>query len=206
MNRAVLFFFWASTYAWLTVLSGCRTQQAYNKSYYVLETDRKAQAKMAKTDHILEVSHFAIDSAFSEKGLVYRVDEFEYESDFYNEFLVSPSAMITEKLRNWLSETAVFKRVLAPGSLVDPTHLIEGNITELYGDFRDKSSPIAVMEIRVFLLEIKSGMGPVVVTGKIYKSTAAFESAGAANLVSALNTCLTEILVDLEEDLAQTLL
>jgi len=187
------------------MLSGCGSQQAYNKKYYVLSAIRETKSIKAEKDSILEVRHFTIDSAFSGKGLVYRIGEFEYESDFYNELLVSPSAMITEKARTWLSESGLFKRVLDPGSQIDPTHIIEANITGFYGNFRDKAAPSAVIEMRIFLLKVYPGKDPSFVFGKKYKSSIGVDSKSPEGLVKALGRCLEEIMTTLEKDLAKNL-
>lgn len=198
--------FCVSMFVWPVMFSGCGSRQAYNKKYYVLDATRQAQPTRTETDIILEVRRFTIDSAFAGKGLVYRTGQFEYESDFYSEFLVSPSAMVTEKTRNWLSGSRIFKRVLDIASQIDPTHTIEGNITALYGDLRDKSSPQATMEMRVFLLKAEAGEEPVHVFGQTYKSSVDIESEGPEGLVEALDRCLANILSDLERDLTQATL
>ncbi len=192
-----------SMFVWSVILSGCGSRQAYNKKYYVLSATRQSQPTGAQTNLILEVRRFTIDSAFAGKGLVYRTSEFGYESDFYNEFLTSPSAMITEKTRNWLSGSGVFKRVLDTASQIDPTHTMEANITALYGDLRDKSSPQAKMEIRVFLLKVEAGEEPVPAFGQTYESSVGIESKGPEGLVEALDRCLANILSNLERDLTQ---
>jgi hypothetical protein len=130
----------------------------------------------------------------------------KYETDFYNEFLVSPQSMITEKTRNWLAASKLSQRVLDPGSQIIPTHVIEGNITALYGDFRNTTSPRANLEIRIFLLGTKAGEEPVSVFGETYKSSIALETSDAESLVNALDKCLREILANLEEDLSEKLL
>ncbi len=195
--------FCVSMFVWPVIFSGCGSRQAYDKKYYVLGATRQTQPTGVETDLTLEVRRFTIDSAFAGKGLVYRTGQFEYESDFYSEFLVSPSAMITEKTRNWLSGSGLFKRVLDTASQIDPTHTMEGNITALYGDLRDKSSPQAKMEIRIFLLKVQAGEEPVPVFGQTYKSSVGIESEGPEGLVEALDRCLTNILSNLETDLTQ---
>jgi ABC-type uncharacterized transport system auxiliary subunit len=189
----------------MAMLSGCGSQQAYNKRYYMLNATREKESVKGENDSILEVRHFTIHSAFSGKGLVYRIGEFEYESDFYNELLISPPAMITETARTWLFESGLFNRVLDSKSQIDSSHLIEGNITELYGDFRDKSSPTAVMEMRIFLLKVNPGKDPSFVFGKTYKSTASVDSKSPEGLVKALGHCLEEIMMALEKDLMENL-
>ena len=189
----------------LVVLSGCSSTDTYNKKYYVLNVDRQREPVGTQTDYILEVRRFTIDSVYSGSELVYRVDDSEYESDFYNEFLATPSAMITDETRNWLSRSRLFKRVLDTGSQIDPTHIIEGNITALYGDFRDNSSPKAIIEMRLFLLKAEIGDEPVPVFGKTYTSSVRIESKGPERLVEALSRCLQKILSSLESDLAERL-
>jgi uncharacterized lipoprotein YmbA len=186
----------------LTVFSGCSQRKAYDKHYYFLSSIRKAQPITRQKDFILEVSNFTIDSPFGGKGLVYRTGEMKYETDFYNEFLVSPRSMITEKTRNWLAASGLSQRILNPGSQINPTHMIEGNITALYGDFREETSPKAILEIRIFLLETKAGEEPVSVFGETYKSSIALETNEAESLVNALDKCLKEVLTSLEKDLS----
>ena len=192
-----------SVLAFLTILPGCGIRRAYNKKYYVLNAVRQAQSVRTEIDSILDVRRFTIDSAFGGKGLVYRTGEFAYESDFYSEFLVSPAAMITDKTRNWLSKAGLFGTVLEVGSQVDPTHVIEGNITALYGDFRDKSSHIATMEIRIFLLKVEAGGESVPVFSERYPSAVGIESEDSETLVKGFDKCLQNILSSLEKDLSQ---
>lgn len=185
----------------LTVVSGCSSRQTFDKKQYVLSAVRNGEKLRTKEDSILDVRRFTIDSAFSGKGLVYRMGEFEYQSDFYNEFLVSPAAIITEKTRDWLAASGLFGMVLDTGSMVDPTHFIEGNITALYGDFRDKLSPKATMEIRIFLLKAKGVGESKPVFSKAYRATAEIESEDPRDLIKALDKCLEDILTSLEKDL-----
>ena len=166
---------------------------------------RQGQPTAARNDLVLEVRRFTIDSAFAGRGLVYRTGQFEYESDFYSEFLVSPAAMITERTRNWLSGSGLFKRVLDIASQIDPTHTLEANITALYGDLRDKTSPVARMEVRFFLLKAQAGEEPIPVFGQTYESSVGIESEGPEGLLDALDRCLIDILSDLERDLTQTM-
>ncbi len=194
-------YFSVSALVCLMMFSGCGSRQAYDKKHYILDATRQGESIRAEAESVLEVRRFTIDSAFDGKGLVYRTGEFEYESDFYNEFLASPAAMIADKTRTWLSEAGLFKTVLDIGSQVDPTHVVEGNITALYGDFRDKSSPRAIIEMRIFLLKAKAGGASDPVFGKKYQSSAGIEAEGPEALVKALDKCLEDILTSLEKDL-----
>jgi cholesterol transport system auxiliary component len=182
------------------IVPGCG-QKFYEKQRYILDVQRASPASDIKNTNIIEVRRFTIDHAFSAKGLTYRTGEFEYESDFYNEFLVSPAVMITEKVRNWLSVSGLFRMVTDPGSYVESNHVMEGNIVAIYGDYRDKLSPAAVMEIRVFLLKAKAQEEPIIVFGKTYKSMVKLEFEGPEGLIAGFDECLENILTSLESDL-----
>ncbi len=185
------------------VVSGCGPKP-YNKQYYVLNVGHEAETAKADNKIVLDVRRFTIDSAFESKGMVYRKGEFEYEVDFYNEFLIAPAIMITEKARTWLSQSGLFERVLDKGSYTEPTHTLEGNITALYGDFRESSSPLAVMEMRVFLIEHKARKESVIL-GKTYGASVNLKSQDAEGLIEAFNGCLGQILTELEKNLIEKL-
>jgi len=130
------------------LLSGC----GYNRRNFVLEVSRDRPQQEISKDVVLSVQSFNADTAFSNRSLVYRKNQSEYETDFYNQFLIRPEDMITEKTRSWMSESGLFELVLEPGSYIDESHVLEGNIITLYGDFRDKASPKATMKIRFLSL------------------------------------------------------
>ena len=150
---------------------------------------------------MLEISRFTIDSAFESKGLVYRKGKFEYETDFYNEFLVSPATMVTEKTRTWLSLSGLFAWVLDKGSCIEPTHTLEGNITALYGDLREQKS---TMEIRIFLIANVARKESTILA-KNYKASHGLNSKTIESLIEAFDSCLIQILTELEKDLREKL-
>jgi uncharacterized lipoprotein YmbA len=182
-------------------MSGCG-QQSYNKSFYILDTTRQGASHEPRRESILSVQRFTIDSAFESKGLVYRKSDFEYESDFYNEFLLSPAQMVTEKTRNWLSDAGIFQSVLDAGSYIKPTHILRANIISLYFDFRDNSTPSAVMDIRFFLITQKPAKDSVVFA-KTYRTASKAKSNNVSDMVETLDYCLMDILTNLENDLKE---
>lgn len=180
-------------------LSGCGYGGQKN---FVLEVSRNRPQQKISKKVVLHVESFNISANFSKRSFVYRKSQSEYETDFYNRFLINPEDMITEKTRTWLLESGLFKLVLEPGSYLVASHILEGNIISLYGDLRDKSSPKAIMEIRFFLVELSNKS---VVFEKTYKATFKSNNRTAESLVEAFDNCLTNILIDLEKDLKEHL-
>ncbi len=184
------------------VLSGCGSRTAFNQRHFILEASRNRPHQKTSKNIVLSVQSFNVDMTSGTRSLVYRKGPSEYETDFYNQFLISPNDMITEKTRSWLSESGLFKLVLEPGSYADATHLLEGNIVALYGDFRDTSSPKATMKIRFFLVKLSEKS---VVLGKTYEVVFKVGDRTVESLIEAYENCLAKILSDLEKDLQELL-
>jgi ABC-type uncharacterized transport system auxiliary subunit len=184
------------------VLYGCGSRTALNQRIFLLEVSRDLPRHKTSKDVILDVAQFSIDAAFSTKSFVYRKSQSEYETDFYNQFLIRPEEMITEKTRRWLSESGLFKLVLEPGSYTNATHSLEGNIIALYGDFSNESQPKATMGICFFVVKLSEKS---VVFGKTYSAVSDVETRTAEAVIAAFDKCLTTILSDLEKDLENQL-
>ena len=184
--------------------AGCAGGRSYTKHQFVLEAARPAQPARPPHDVALTVRDFTIDPAYEGRGLVYRKGESEYESDFYHEFLIAPPALLSSQTRNWLYRSGLFKTVLEPGSLVEPTHLLEGTVLVLYGDFRDQKTPRAVIQIRFFLITGTRAQPQVVFT-RDYQASREAQAPTADALVAAFDRCLEQILSALEDDLAKAL-
>ena len=179
---------------------GCAGRKAIVKDTFLLDAQRGGAAVQAASETILAVQPFSIAPAFQGKGLVYRTGDNQYESDFYNEYFVSPSAMMTDQTRNWLAESGAFAQVLSPISSVEPTHILEGHIKQVAADVRDKANPQAVLEISFYLLQ-QHKRERAIRFQKTYSAMQPLESRTAPACVVALNQCLTEILGNLEKDL-----
>ena len=187
----------------LLMLTGCG-RMSYSKRTYILDAARQQEPGQAESHATLDVRRFTIDSVFANKGFVYRRSEHQYESDFYNQFLISPAVIVSETTRHWLCRSGICERVLVPGSRLESTHTLEANITALYADVRDKSSPSAVMELRAFLIA-NDHTDESVLLGETYRASCPLKSNTPDDFVEALDKCLAEILTSLEKDLKKEL-
>ncbi len=189
----------------MTMLSGCASSPLANRMQYVLNPGQPQQVVGQQMPRVLEVDRFTVEAAFATKTLVYRMGELQYQADFYNEFLVVPAVMITEQTRDWLSRSGLFLRVSGPSARTAPTHLLEGNIVELYGDLRNKKAPTAVMQIRCFASRLDPQGHPTLVFTRDYAATSPVESRDPSGLVDAYSRCLQQILSALQKDLTDKL-
>ncbi len=186
------------------LLSGCGQSALAERKYYVLDVAREGPPDLVHSDATLRLRRFNVDEAFAGRSLVYRVDEFRYEPDYYHQFLVLPGVMITEEVRDWLANSGLFGRVTAVGSRVESTYLLEGNVIDLYADFTQKATPEAVVEIRFFLLAGPEA-GESVVLSQTYRAATPISTKTAEAVVQAMSKSLADILTHLEADIAKVL-
>lgn len=154
---------------------------------------------------IAEISRFNVSPGSDGKEFIYRKSEYDYESDFYNQFFRPPGAMLTEVTGRWLLETGPFEDVFGAVTQAYANYFIEGNVVRLYGDFR--SSPKAVMELQFVLLQYTNDSSydddTKIVFAKNYSSEIPIASATPKDLVNGWNTALGEILNAFLADLSK---
>src|SRR5262249_49490759 len=93
-----------------------------DKRYFVLEASPNPSLANPAGNQTLEVSNIRISPRYA-RSFVYRTSEAGYESDFYNQFLVSPSSLITEEVRKALTGSQIFKYVISPTNQSQPSYV-----------------------------------------------------------------------------------
>jgi cholesterol transport system auxiliary component len=182
----------------LVALAACSfTQPAPVKETFLL---RAGDVPVAPKSHpgALKVVDFRVAPPFQNRGLVYRVDDLRYESDFYNQFFIFPDAMITNIVAERLGQAKPFEVILPPSSRLDAPYRLHGLVTELYGDVRDKSRPAAVLAIQFYLS--RSGTDQVIYDQTL-KQRVSLADASPESLVRGLSTALQQILAELGRQL-----
>jgi cholesterol transport system auxiliary component len=150
----------------------------------------------------LRVRSLSVAPPYEERGFVYRTSDLGYESDFYHEFLVTPRSMLTEQVRQWLDASGLFSAVIDSASKAEATHTLEGHVSALYGDVRDKASPKAVLSIEFSLLNHRPGAPEIVFRRRYHQETPADNRSPEA-LARAWSKGLAQILDALEVELAK---
>ena len=134
---------------------------------------------------------------------MYRRSDARYEGDFYNEWFVPPNAMFTQQIVNWLTRADLFQYVMDSSGPLPATHMLEGTLTALYGDYRATPAK-AVLAVQFFFLHEASAQGEVLWHREYRKEVEVMEQQPEA-LVSGWNEALRLILSEVEEDLTRTL-
>ena len=156
----------------LALCAGCvGVEKSYpDKRYFVLDAPANPTPSNPSANETLQISNIRVSPRYADKGFVYRTSEAGYESDFYNQFLVSPASLITEEVRKGLTGSQVFKYVIGASNQSQPSYVLEGTVNALYGDFRNPNSPGAVLEMEFFLTSEIPGNSGILMQKRYVKS------------------------------------
>jgi len=189
----------------LGLLAGCASplnRPAPERRYYNIAVNRPEMAPPAQDKTVLKVRPLQISPAYQGKDMVYRLDETRFEPDYYNAFFVQPANNLSQQVEQWLGRAGIFGHVVDSTSQVTDTHLLEGMVNALYGDFRDPAAPKAVLEMQFFLLKNKTENYAVIFSKSYRKEVpvpAGLKDAGG--LAAGYATALGQVLAELEKDL-----
>jgi len=184
-------------------LMGCTTlnKNYPERNYYILNVSGQQRKLSPAPVTVLGVPRIDISPSFAGTEFVYRKGDLSYESDFYNQFFRPPASLITEESRKWLSESGLFKYVV-DATYGQPNYVLEGNVNELYGDFRAHDTPKAVLGIQFFMID-ETSTNPTIIFQNNYQREVAISSKSPAELVKGWNEALQQIMTALEEDLSK---
>jgi len=187
--------------AMLGALAACSlTRPATVKQTYLLQPQPPSQAANTPRPGTLKIGTIAVASQFRGKALLYRETDLKYEADFYNEFLVAPSAMLTESAGAWLAAARVFDDVLPSSANANGDYVLEGFVSELYGDYRDAAKPAAVLTAKFFLIDNRS-LNSVPVWQTELTQRVALSGRGSDALAAGFSSAWAAILSDLARQL-----
>jgi cholesterol transport system auxiliary component len=183
------------------VVSGCGlglTRPEPVKNYFMLETAAQPSTEPPAYPFALRVTNFEVAPPFQERGLVYRLDEQRYESDFYNQFFVAPRSMITTQAAQWLGQRQIFSAVLSPASTFDASYTLEGLVNQLYADLRAGGQPATVFTMQVFVTRT---LDRTIVMDRNYTHTVYVPNRSPQSVVKGLSEGFQQCLAELERDL-----
>jgi cholesterol transport system auxiliary component len=193
---------WLGAFILLVLACGCvGIEKSYpDRRYFVLEVNRNVNPSNPTGNGVLQIANIRVSPRYEDKGFIYRTSGSSYESDFYNQFLVSPAALLGEELRKGLAQSQIFRHVINASSQLEPTHVLEGVVDALYGDFREPGAPKAVLEMEFFLRK-ESPSKAEIVAAKRYAKSVAVTGRSPEALVKGWNEALDAILASLLADL-----
>lgn len=182
-------------------LGGClNLSKSYpEKRSFVLDVGSDHQPPAAAASAVLRISRFRVSPMFAGRAMVYRVGELQYDNDFYNEWLVPPSVLLTQQVQGWLSKSNRFRYVLTGMNHVEPTHVLEATVTEFYGDYRSSGSPQAVLGVEMMLIDDRKD--ETILFRRSYRQEVPLAGRAPDALAAGLSQAVRQVLVDFDRDL-----
>jgi cholesterol transport system auxiliary component len=191
----------------LLVIPSClNTQSIYpEKKYYMLEISQKNPATHKAKKGILRIAKIRMSPPYTGKGFIYKKCENTYDTDFYNEFLISPDDMLAELVRKWMASSGMFERVTCSPGHFKENYILEGAVTTLNGDYTNIDSPYAVLCIQFFLIK-DSGLNYQLIFQKNYAKKVAIKKHNTQSLVQGWNKALKQIMIDFQSEMEKKLM
>jgi len=184
----------------LALLTAACSRPTPVKSNYVLDPARPVAAGATPRAQSLRVATINVAAPFNGRELVYRQSDLKYEQDFYNVFIASPGPMIGESAASWLAAAGLYRAVLPPSSSLYADLVLEGLVTELYGDLRDSVKAASVVSIQFFLLSARAGPGAFLWHGEL-TARAEIPARTADAIAAGMNAALADVLTQLAAQL-----
>lgn len=141
---------------------------------------------------------FTATPTASGQMLLYRVDDLRYEHDFYNRLLAPPAQTLTMSLRRWLRESRA-ATVREPGAPLDSDFIVQPRLDALHADYRDPSSPRAVVGMTIVLIR-REPAGNRQAFERSYRREAAMKDVSPASAVEGWSRGAAEIFRDFTGD------
>lgn len=177
----------------LGLLTGCLSRppvvpQSFN---FAIPSLRSSPTEAGR--HVLEIRQLRVAAPFDSQSFVYRTGPSAYERDPYAQFLVRPEESFVAPLRGYFLNSGLFQDVSNRGSALQPDTMVEIYVSELYGDFRNKAAPAAVLSMRFVFFEVKQGAPGAVILQKEYAERVGFKTRTAAALMAGWNEAFQRI-------------
>lgn len=185
--------------ALLLAVAACLNKSYQEKRSFVLDVSSESREPASESPIVLKIRKFRVSPLFGGRAMVYRIGELQYENDFYDEWFVSPSLLLTRQFHDWLSKTGRFRFVLVGTNHIEPTHLLEGSVAEFYGDYRLAQSPKAIFGIELLLLDRLNEWQ--VIFRRTYHKEVPLADRSPDALAGGLSEAVRLVLVDLEREI-----
>ena len=178
------------------------SKEAPKKRFFIIEADT---SKIKKSSifkfNKLRINKLKISPNYEGREFVYRKD-LDFESDFYNQFMVSPPTNITEQVVQWINESKLSEVITNRLSSSDSSLYLDGNINLLYADF-SLGKTHSILEIEFYLSD---NLKDKILFKKVYSKKITSPDKDPVSIVRSWNQALTEILITLETDLREVVI
>jgi hypothetical protein len=199
-SRLTATVFRAGLLAGVLGLSGCLSRPALKIETFTFNAPAGGITNTLASGRSLGIRRLQIAAPYAGRSLVYRTGDFSYVRDPYAEFLEAPAEELMEPVREWLLQDGAFRHVLAGGSALKPDTLVEINLSQLYGDFRQRSHPLAILVMQFTFFDAPNGAPGKLLLQREYSRGILLDPPNAASLMKGWNQAVAEIIGEVSAD------
>lgn len=150
------------------------------------------------------VARFGAVPPHDGKSFLYHNTDGTWRQDPYAGFIANPSDMVSVALARALEQSGRCEMVGVEGVAMRFDFSIEGVIEAFYADFSDPAAPKAVVRMRAYLIDRRSG-GPTLVDQMVGSGTAPIAAAEASKVADAMSAATGVAINAMLEDLMSQL-
>ena len=187
----------------LLALSGCLSRKPLTKQTFALTVSHPAHVTAPANAPSLTLRQIFVAAPFDSPAFTYRTGQFSYERDPYAGFIVSPAETLNDPIRALLQNSGKFSSVNAADSSIRGDLDLEISVTQLYGDFQNKSQPAAVLEMHFVMFkqpEHFSRSSKSIIVDKTYSRRIPLKASTAGAFVEAVNQALGQVVTQFADD------
>ncbi len=182
-------------------MAGCAGLSRVAPKQFLLNPGEPPSFAAMRTGGSVAVNYVDVALPYSGSGFAYEISAYQWENDPYNGFLVAPSQMMTEIVRKWVAESALYGSVAVAGDPSGQDWRIRATVSELYGDFKS-IAPRAMLKLEVRVFRNDGGKA-VLVSSNTYAQEVPIERRTPEALVAGWNDGLRQALLAMSSDLAR---
>ncbi|HDQ40006.1 MAG TPA: hypothetical protein ENN39_03125 [Desulfonatronum sp.] len=191
----------------ILLLTACASisRPGLERNHYLLQVQRpKTINDPPSLDFVLAVRTLRIAPGYDSKPFITLRDKGRVEANFHEHFFLPPGEMLTNQVRQWLTDAALFAHVTDLASFKGPDLILEGFVPVFYRDLSGESAK-AVLAVQFLVLRpVRDGTSAIVLHKDFFQEVA-LHNASARELVRGWNEALRLILIDLETELRRAL-
>lgn len=180
-------------------LTGCLSSKYVEQKQYLLAAKAPTRTQQFHQKSSLYLNHVIAVAPFDQLNFLYRIDKYQYLTDYYNAFLVPPAEQLETMLISHLKTASKFT---IQKNALPTANILSVRLTEFYADYRDKQRPQAIISA-LFTLSGPNDSG--VICEKMFTQAVTLPAKNTASLLSAWNMGLQNILTNATTALNQCL-
>ena len=122
----------------------------YEIEYYILDYQAPTLEKQAQLDGTIKFDLFTIASAYNNKNMIFRTDNYSLDFFNYNRWAVNPADRVADNLLRDIQASGLFHAVFSRYTVEEVGFLLQGGIGEFFLRV-EKNSKIAVISLQITL-------------------------------------------------------